>query len=55
MHGAVPPFPQYVLMERCLVKRRDNFMKDVVYRTQFIWAVSVTVDWELTTNLSSSK
>jgi hypothetical protein len=25
MHGAIPPFPQYIFMARCLVKHRDNF------------------------------
>jgi hypothetical protein len=25
MRGAIPPFPQYVLMAWCLVKYRDNF------------------------------
>jgi hypothetical protein len=25
MRGAIPPFPQYVFMEWCLVKHRDTF------------------------------
>jgi len=25
MHGPLPPFPQYVFMEWCLVKHRHNF------------------------------
>jgi hypothetical protein len=25
MRGAIPPIPQYVFMEWCLVKQRDNF------------------------------
>jgi hypothetical protein len=27
MSGAIPPLPQYVFMEWCLVKHRDNFIR----------------------------
>jgi len=26
MRGAIPPLPQYVFVEWCLVKHRDNFI-----------------------------
>jgi hypothetical protein len=33
MHGAIPPFTQYVFMAWCLVKHRDNFTSTFMRNT----------------------
>jgi len=35
MHGAIPPFPQYVFMAWCLVKNKDNFVKEKLTQTPY--------------------
>jgi hypothetical protein len=37
MHGAVPPFPQYVFMAWCLVKHRDNLTCSFTFPNKFMY------------------
>jgi hypothetical protein len=42
MRGSIPPLPQYVFMEWCLVKHRDNFTFTFNNKKQFRSWVSVS-------------